>query len=318
MIPLRFIIKNKMNRCFKEDKFNADMKPSSHSCLSLNRKPLDFDFCRNQSKLINFVTNIRNERKKLLQELDDLVTFDMIQMEIWDGGNFDEMVNYGQILANSFENFDVSDRHDNNKILSLYTPSPCQLFIRRYNVGQSDAENNFISFCKALSNHHGQQIDGSNPTQSRGSSTDIQNEWKSIKTEKAKQFIPRPIDLSINDWLAQINGKSNRIRLSGLVQQIQDMKLDDFEGDMKDEVQKTENEIKSNIVNGLQKLANIQDEKHCLMSKRISRNLLNKKCFPEMAEIFEKANKENKQLEVVILSESEDEYESWIDSWSSD
>ena len=238
-------------------------------------------------------------------------------MATWDGGSLEEMINYGQTLANSFENFDVSGRHDNNNILSLYTPAPRQLFIRRYNHGQSEAENNFISFCAAL-NSQNPGLVGNNPTQSRAGSTDVENEWRSIKAEKAKQFLPRPIDLSINDWLAQMKDKTSRTRLSGLVNQIQNLQFEDFEGAMTEEIKKTEDEIKATIMNGLKKLENLQDEKYCLMTKKISINLINKNCFPEMAEIFEKSNKENKQLEIVVLSDSEDEYESWIDSWSSD
>ena len=97
-----------------------------------------------------------------------------------------------------------------------------------------------------------------------------------------------------------------------------DLEFENFEGALETEVKSKENEIKRSIVEGLQKLERIQEEKECLSNRKISLDLINKDCFPEMAEILGNNNQRNKQLEIIILSDSEDEYDSWNDTWSSD
>ena len=318
MISMRLLIKNKMNRCIKENKFSVDMKPSLFSCLSFTRKPIDFEFCKNQKKMHSFVTNIIDERKKILSNLTGNDSYDMTQFQKWDGGKPDELINYGQVLANSFNNFDLNDRHDNDHVLCLYTPPPRQITIRRYNKGQTAAEKSFITFCETVTKDEAHITDRSNPTNCRASTKEVQMEWNNIKKEKCKQFFPRPVDLCINDWLAQMQNKPIKIRLSGLSKQIENLQFDDFEGDLKEKTADKENEIKQKIVNGLKKLERIQEEKECLTNKKISLDLVNENCFPEMAEILKDAGNTNKQFNIFLLSDSEDDYESWTDSWSSD
>ena len=315
---MRLLIKNKMNRCIKEDKLSVDMKPSLHSCLSFTRKPIDFEFCKNQSKMQTFVTNIINTRSKIVSTNANGGSYDMTQFQEWDGGNPDDMINYGQVLANSYDNYDLNSRHENNHILCLYTPPPRQIAIRRYNKGQTTAERTFVSFCKGITENGMHLSDHTNPTDCRGNPKDIQMEWDSIKQEKRKQFFPRPVDLCINDWLSQMRNKPIKIRLNGLVKQIENLKFDDFEGDLKDETAKKENELRMIIVKNLKKLERIQEEKDCLTNKRISMDLINEDCFPEMAEILKEKGCENKRFNIFVMSDSDDDYESWTDTWSSD
>ena len=87
------------------------------------------------------------------------------------------------------------------------------------------------------------------------------------------------------------------------------------------EVMDAEDDIMNDITGSINKLIRLQREKKRLRKSNIDPKLLNENCFPEMAEIWSKTNKENKSLDVIICSDSAlDSEESliWDGTWSSD
>ena len=145
-------------------------------------------------------------------------------------------------------------------------------------------------------------------------STEVKNQWKIISKLKSEEFFVPAIDITVDDWLRQRNEVSIINRLKQVRKVVLNMDLIGIDGDLQEIITETENELIGSISDKLDQLIAIQKEKSIWM--HIPRNLVNEKCFPELAKIIPNKNKNEQAVEVIPSTDSLDS--SWTGSWSSD
>ena len=308
---MNIIIKNKMYQKVKQQYFNIDLKPALSDCINLDMRYLHLDFCKNETEIDKFISMMNNEKNALIR--------DHFANELFVNQSADllKFKKFAQTLANSYDCLDFNERLENEKIICLYNPPPNSRFSRRYNKGSHKEEIDFVKLC--LQYEEKEYDNDFHPFKlSKAGTVEVRQEWKNIHEELKKEFIYRPVDLAIDDWIAQQKGKPIKVRLTQMAKTVKKLDFDKFNGDLESETQKTEDDLKNSIANDLAKLARIQEEKICLQTRKIHMDLINENCFPEMAEILAKANKSNKQLDIFPVSDSDTDFDSWTDSWSSD
>ena len=311
LMPLKLIIKNKMYQSVKKNIQNEALKPSLLDCVNFDVRNLHLDFCKNDNEVGKFINGIKKERYQLAQELELIESYNLLNE------NQDEIIKYAHNLANSFENFDLNERSENDSFIFMICPPPKARFSRRYKNGSYKEEIDFIEYCNKIDEEVTAKETDPNNT-NRAGSKEVRDEWKDIHEKMKIEFNSRPIDLAFNDWIAQQKGKPMKLRLSQMAQSIRELEFDPFTGDLELETKEVEDQLKNSIAENLMKLNRIQDEKLCLQTRKIPMDLVNENCFPEMAEILAEAEKSNKNMDIFSVSDSDTDLESWTDSWSSD
>ena len=311
MLPLEILIKNRLYQNPKDNYFGKGMRPTLWECLKFNRKQLHLDVCKNDIEMAKFIQTMKIERN----DLSKMLTDESLQNLNGPTESVNQLLVYANTLANAYENHDVNDRSENETVLCLYNPPPNTRFTRRYNKSCYKEEIDFVLACAK----ENKSMDLNQPIRNyRNGSKEVRTEWELIHEEMKKEFGFKPVDLAINDWLALQKDKPIKIRLNQMAKSIQDLNFDAFEGDLEKETKDTEGKLKKEIAEKLMKLSRIQEEKICLQTKKIPIDLVNENCFPEMAEILAEAERSNKCLDIFPVSDSDTDFDSWSDSWSSD
>ena len=310
LFPILVIAKRKMFRQYQERNM-LQWFPNLCHASKFTRNILDTEFCKTQKKTKEFIQNIWLERQAILKLECLNSSINEAQLSQWDLYSSNQLIEIIMNLASTCENYDTHIRHDSNEICAVFMPEPRAPTKMRRFYGLKDEE---IAFIQIMNNtvKHSDQLMTSFPKGVVGTD-EFRKQLQQIKQSRETEFYTPPIDVTLVDWFAQKKEFSIIERLKQIRKVMINMDLAECEGELKDILSETENELIGSITDKLDKLVLIQKEKSLL--KLIPQDLVNEDCFPELMQLLSKKNKKADIQDISSSAASSDE--SWNDSWSS-
>ena len=285
--------------------------PNMVQMVKYSNANLYTDFCKTKNATKDFIHTIWSARLQILKK-DDLVSLvDVDKLQEWDLYSNDQLIVMIMKMASTFENLDVDGRHDNDVVLAVSNLEPRARLRSRRLTGLLPEEKAFLDTMDKLPDH----TDFSMTSSSNGlvGSTELKVQLRQIQNARDNEFFCPPIDVCLADWLLQRQEISSINRLKQIRKVIVNIELAETGGELNKDISDAENELLGVILDSLDQLTVIQKEKMTL--KHIPANLLNDKCFPEIAKIL---SKENKSADIDTTELTSNSIESWEGSWSSD